>query len=468
VPQERLAEAVSTLLRLKLHSYQLSFVDDCLHKGKIIACFPRQSGKSTAVAAFCLLAAVEKPQNILIVSPTQRQSDELLGKVSSMISGSAVLRKVIQRERNGEVLLRNGSRILSLPVGDDGRTILGFTAHVLVMEEASLIPDVIVNQVLMPMTATTKSTVVKIGTPRGRDGHFYRSYRDSSWAVHHITWREVEACGQYRPGFIEERLQDCVSLTFKTEYGGEFVEDASSFFGDALIDSSVDKQLELPRLIKESDEIIYCGVDVARLGKDETAIVVLALRRDGSAREVRYWEALRSHTLDRVAERINQLHSIFNFEKVFIDETGIGAGVVDFLAREHNPSGVVSGALTSVTLSRRNVSRARVIGVTFTAERKADLASYAKLVLEQGKLQLPAFQPLIQQLKDFRYEYSSSGRLLLHHPADALILAVQGIKDVERYTPLYTSLKHIPSKFPQGRTVSEIIRTYKRTGVIKY
>src|SRR5664280_1060669 len=75
----------------------------------------RQSGKSTVTAALALHDALFHPKSlVLLLSPTQRQSQELFRKVTDFRNrlGEPIL---VVEESTLRVELKNGSRIVDLP-----------------------------------------------------------------------------------------------------------------------------------------------------------------------------------------------------------------------------------------------------------------------------------------------------------------------------------------------------------------
>ena len=88
-----------------------------------MACWGRQTGKSTAIALKALHYAFSRPRStVLIVSPSERQSRLLLEKVKAFLRSEVVLsgrkiglyRSVARADRTG-ITLTNGSKIIALP-----------------------------------------------------------------------------------------------------------------------------------------------------------------------------------------------------------------------------------------------------------------------------------------------------------------------------------------------------------------
>lgn len=219
------------------YPYQEKFLNACMTSKRITGLWCRQSGKSFNLSAYLTFRAVTEPVTIVIASPTQNQSDELYEKIRSFIVDNPLLNNLITKDTARELKLSTGARILSLPEGREGRSMRGYTADIVVLEEAGIIGDKVVSQVVIPMIASKPNgQIIKIGTPLGKN-HFYRSCqsKDSEYVLIKVDWREVVSVGQYTKEFINEQKRDLLDVEFRQEYEAEFVEDENAFFSYELI-----------------------------------------------------------------------------------------------------------------------------------------------------------------------------------------------------------------------------------------
>ncbi|MDG6907603.1 MAG: terminase family protein, partial [Nitrososphaerota archaeon] len=69
----------------------------------------------------------------------------------------------------------------ALPCGK-GRSIRGETAHFVIMDEASFIPEDVIAGAILPMLATTDGTAIMLSTPFDRDHIFYRAFTSPGWS----------------------------------------------------------------------------------------------------------------------------------------------------------------------------------------------------------------------------------------------------------------------------------------------
>src|SRR5215831_7354536 len=100
----------------------------------------RQAGKSTATAILGLHCALFEPSSlILLVSPSQRQSRELFGKLMDFLR-SLEPAEALEEDNKLCATLANRSRIVSLP--GDGKTVGGLSAPTFIIEdEAGYVDD---------------------------------------------------------------------------------------------------------------------------------------------------------------------------------------------------------------------------------------------------------------------------------------------------------------------------------------
>tara|TARA_R100000501_G_scaffold8777_1_gene17668 strand:+ start:526 stop:1236 length:711 start_codon:yes stop_codon:yes gene_type:complete len=227
------------MFNFELFPYQLRLLEDCIQERRVCAAYCRQTGKSLTISILAVVEALSNPGgHIIIVGPTDRQAGELFQKILSHVKNSPVGREVASSTQR-QMVMKNGCRISALPAGDSGDTIRGMTANTLILEEAAFVKDGIVNQVLLPMIASTQGKLIKISTPFGMN-HFYRSFQeDDNYISHKVTWKDAVKVGLFNEEFIEEQRKQCNSLEFRTEYEAEFIADQDSYFPWKLVESCI-------------------------------------------------------------------------------------------------------------------------------------------------------------------------------------------------------------------------------------
>src|SRR5262249_45345983 len=148
----------------------------------------RQSGKSTVTALLALDTALRTPRTlVLLLSPGQRQSVELLGKIRDAYHALGAGGLVASAAAEGalHLMLPNGARILALPGGERG--IRGFSApRLVIVDEAARISDSLFHAV-SPMCAVGRGRLALLSTPAGQRGVFHQF-----WTTGGPAWERVE------------------------------------------------------------------------------------------------------------------------------------------------------------------------------------------------------------------------------------------------------------------------------------
>ena len=121
----------------QFHGYQKEILFKCVESKRVAGLWARQSGKSTTVSAYCLYMCLTNPNfKVIVVAPTQEQSSELYVKMRRMAEESMLVKDKITSSTQTEMVFINGSRVKALPCGPEGTSIRGFTADILIIEEA--------------------------------------------------------------------------------------------------------------------------------------------------------------------------------------------------------------------------------------------------------------------------------------------------------------------------------------------
>jgi hypothetical protein len=199
----------------------------------------RQAGKSMSVAAMALEQALTKPGSvILLVSASQRQSAELLGKVRAL---SMALSTPLGMEQLSvlSMKLANGSRIISLP--GRAEVIRGYSADLLVLDEAAWISDALYESV-RPMLAVSGGRLVALSTPFGRRGWFHAAWESAeSWHRVKVTAHEVPRISEE---FLAEERRSLPVNVFAAEYLCEFTDTLDSVFSSEDVIEALSDDVE--------------------------------------------------------------------------------------------------------------------------------------------------------------------------------------------------------------------------------
>ncbi|MEG3641085.1 terminase [Magnetococcus sp. PR-3] len=264
---------------------------------------------------------------------------------------------------------------------------------VVVFDEASAIPDIIWEVTEGALTdADTQIIWIAFGNPTRSTGRFRACF-----GKYKHLWHTLQVDSRSVPHTNKQQLEEWVetygeeSDFVRVRVRGQFPRQSSSqFIGHDTIQQASQRQGGACR-----HDPLVMGVDPARFGDDQMVIFTR------SGRNGRQWPVIKRRGLDTmqvaylVAEQI-QLH---NPTTVFVDEGGLGAGVVDRL---------------------HDLGYRQVVGVNFGA-RALDPDRYVNLRAEMwGKMRdwlqsgmIPNDAELMEDLAAPTYSYAGEMRIQL-------------------------------------------------------
>jgi phage FluMu gp28-like protein len=420
--------------------YQVKAISD--KSNKKIYRWGRQTGKSTVSSIEGIFAAMTRPKiTVLIVSPVQRQSSLLFRKMKNLITELSQHHpeftddnqfKYVVRETATVIEFANGSVIHSLPAGDDASGLRGFTAHIIILDEAAQIKDEVF-VALKPMFATTwkSSQWLMISTPKGVKNYFYEACNKN---IH--GYKEYVARSKDSPlitdGFLTAERESMTLNEYLQEYEAEFVSEADTFFTlDEIRDIMVK---ECPSKTEPDKNFeYYLGFDPAMLGEDEAVGVILERRPEylvsSGAKEfavVNYIVKGKSSISEQIG-LIKNLNRVWHFKRIVIDQTGFGMELVKDMIKDIGMN---------------------IEGITFTVKSIEDLYLNAKKFFETRAFIMPPSIKMKQQLNEMKYEYRKhDGRLNVFNPnkraktdhPTALVLALWATKKTVHTVTIVTA-----------------------------
>lgn len=201
----------------------------------------RQWGKSTVSSILALHEAYYQPRSlVLVVSPTLRQSGELLRKIMSYLPALGI-KKRTDGINTLSLQLPNGSRIVGLP-GRDG-TIRGFSGtSLLIVDEASQVADSLYRSVRPFLAAAKNGRLLLLSTPYGTRGFFWHEWeRGEGWE--RVSTPATE-CPRFRPEFLERERRAMGDAWFRQEYLCEFLENENTFLPRAWVENAFSPEVE--------------------------------------------------------------------------------------------------------------------------------------------------------------------------------------------------------------------------------
>lgn len=211
---------------------------------RIIVNCSRQWGKSTTGSLAALRYAIHHPDSTtIIISPSLRQSGELLYKVESF---AHQMQMPTKSDGINQLSLQfpNRARIVALPGNE--HTTRGFSkVGLLIVDEASRVLDS--NYLAArPFLATTNGTLMLLSTPNGRRGFFYREWTGP------VDWTRIEvpatACPRITEDFLADERQSMPEALFRQEYLCEFSGTQYNWIRPELLQSVFTKDFKALKL----------------------------------------------------------------------------------------------------------------------------------------------------------------------------------------------------------------------------
>ncbi|KKK81153.1 hypothetical protein LCGC14_2816340, partial [marine sediment metagenome] len=309
----------------------------------ILLCKGRQIGGTTVFSEKAKNRMLEKKTSILVGSITEEQAKLVILMVKDKLLEKH--RSQIAETRLTSITLKNGSEIRSRPVGTMGDAFRGFTADINWFNEGSKWPELAFVSI-MPTLMTTGGDIWMDSTPFGKyingttkKTFFFKCFEnlDKTWKIYYKTSPDVIKNREITEEWTKEKrkaslkflkYQEAIlsNLEYRQEYMGEFMDEVNQWFPDELIRKQMTE--ERPQNIFKDREY-YLGVDVARMGEDESSFEIFELRKEHLYQVEN--QITKKTTLPQTYDHILGLHKLYDFEKILIDSEGIGVGVFDWL-----------------------------------------------------------------------------------------------------------------------------------------
>ena len=201
----------------------------------------RQTGCSTTYALIALVKAVLLGRDVLVVSPSERQSIHFMTYIKKFLVTLKQLipELIVDKDNSTELSFSSGGTIKSLP--NQPNTIRGMACSDLVLDEFGhflLDSDRDIVEAILP-SMTRGISVTFISTPYGERGLFYSMCCDEPNNVIEARYTEC------RDVDIEPIRRSMDEMSFRQEYLLEFVGEADSYFPYELIHSCVQEDVKM-------------------------------------------------------------------------------------------------------------------------------------------------------------------------------------------------------------------------------
>ena len=403
----------------KLFEYNKKYVD-CKYR-VIVYRSGRQVGKTMSTAVKCIhfaffaplmLETIKDECTIVIAAPTQNQATIMFDRIRSLIINNDFLKGYIVRNTQSEMWVnyldgRGVSKIITRATGETGTSLRGYSPHCIIADECSFIKSSIL-KAFLPSGMATHARVWLTSTPFSKSGYFYEACQnarpknpDGMWREFHVKSTDSPLI-QQDPTFIEE-IKKLTRDEYVQEVEGEFLD-----IGNALIPNSLIQEA-IVDFRPKGQVRYYMGVDIARTGRDETVFTVIGVDENDTVFVEDVQAEAQSNVVD-VCGRVGEFVRNYRLERVFVDETGLGGGLID-LAREQDLP---------------------CQGVVFSLQQKAEMYKNLRLLFENHNIKLKDINKLVYQLSYLRREYTETGIMKIRSDEhddypDSLVLACKAV-----------------------------------------
>ena len=399
------------------------------HEGNTTIRSGRQVGKSEVIGSKgCKFADENKGTTTLIIAASQRQSSLIFEKVKANVDRLCDERgesQYLEPPTLTKILLKNGSKIYALPAGRTGYFIRGFTIDMLIADEAAYIPETVWNAVI-PMIAVSKKLrgmgfLVLLSTPFGKGGYFYDSFTDKDFKSWHVS---SEDCNRIPKDFLKKEKERMTKEEYNQEYRGEFTEDWHQFFPTELIKERMtfigwEKEKEYRKEAR-----YYLGVDFAGYGGDENAFVIVELLGT-MLKVVKCLTTVRESAPNTIGQ-IQVLDSQWKFNRIFVDDGGLGSPITDLLKEKMGKRKVMGINNSRKSIYEQGDSKYQRI-------LKEDLYSNALMLMETKRIDIIDNLQLKRSLQCVTFEYTSDKKVKIFgkgtHLTEAMVRACWCLKE---------------------------------------
>ena len=391
-------------------------------KGNMVLRSGRQVGKSTIIGLKAAHFALDNPKKlIMVISKTERQAGLLFAKILNNIHNIAPSKIKLGKDRptRHKITLQNGSVIHSLPAGDTGFGLMGFTINLLIADEAAFINEEVWNSVI-PALAVAKGEIWLLSTPFIKEGYYYDCFSNPTFTSFHTT---SEACLRRDDAFLAEQKRTRTDSQYAQMYLGEFVDEFNRFFQDDLIE----KIFILPMPKKETPlpykgRDLFLGVDVGRV-TDPSTFEGFDGTDPENITQIFSHEKHRP-SIPETARECIRLNRDWDLNKIGIDNGGMGAGVLDMLLEDSDTMYKVEGL--------DNATKAITPDDDTINLLKEDMYVNLRMLMERGYIKMFNDPELIDSFKSVQIDYKDK-RMKIGgnntHRAEGAIRGVQLIKD---------------------------------------
>jgi hypothetical protein len=246
-----------------------------------------------------------------------------------------------------------------------------------------------------------RKQLILSSTPQRVGTFFENSFDDPDYYKITVGWDRAVKANRLNYDTVMKAKQNMTKIQFQNWYEASFADQGE----DSVFDME-----EVRRNIVPQDKTFYgeriLSVDVARMGRDSTVYCIVDLN-NGVYRVVDMLTDFHKDLMS-VTGKIVALNNAYKFKKLFVDASGLGAGVFDRLREQ----GVDAIAITAGSKCTNKDAEKDCLNL------KSELFMRAKMLFEQDKLKIIDSGTLLKEIRAMRKEYTSNGQVKILDPDD--------------------------------------------------
>ena len=420
---------------MKLDPWQ---VEVLAHKGDLGLCTGRRVGKTYILARKAVDHMVKYGKQIIVVSLTEEQAIIIINMALAYAREAypSLIGKGKYKPQTKKLFIikdKKPVQMISRPVGNTGDATRGFEGGVLIVDEASRMPRLFWIAA-KPILLTQAGEIWMCSTPHGKQGYFWERF-NQSWNLKDPkarfkffyktteqvmaerpiseSWTEEQREGAIR--ILEEDKAEMSEIEYGQEYLGLFLDEILQLFSDEWIEKvcTIDPNAQRPR----GDRDLFLGVDVGRVIDPSTFEVLDGTTADNVFQV--HHDEIRKLSIPDTFREIKRLDEKFDLNRIGVDSSGMGAGVLDLLL-EDSDTGRKSEGLENATKVVDDDDKEKPL---LKNDMYYNMLAYGDL----GKLHLFKDLGLMASLKSVRHVYVEDGEKIKGentHAAEGLIRAL--------------------------------------------
>ena len=336
------------------------------HKGDLGLCTGRRVGKTYILARKAIDHMVKFGKPIIVVSLTEDQAMiiiQMAHQYAKEAYPELIGKGKYKRQTKKLFIMRNKKPVemLSRPVGNTGDATRGFEGGVLIVDEASRMPRLFWLAAL-PILLTCAGEIWMCSTPYGKQGYFWKRFNEAinlkdPKARFKFFYKSTPEVMKERPiseswtqeqhdgalEIMEADRKDWSEIEFGQEYLGLFLDEILQLYSDDWIDKvcTLPKPEDCLTSGYTSGRDLFLGSDVGRV-IDPSTFEILDGTDEDHIKQI-YHNEIRKLSIPGTFRELKRLALSYSVNRIGIDSTGMGAGVLDMLLEDPDTEGISEG-----------------------------------------------------------------------------------------------------------------------------